>query len=69
MRTTDVDVQVDLEIANGSANSRRLEDALRVAGCTPEAERGWRWQDRSAPGLVAKAEFLSDVDDVANHTR
>jgi hypothetical protein len=66
--TTDIDVQVDLEIANGSANARRLEEALRGAGFTADAERGWRWQDRTAPGLVVRAEFLSDLDDVANHT-
>jgi hypothetical protein len=28
----------------------------------------WRWQDRSAPGLVVKAEFLADLDDVPNQT-
>ena len=28
--TTDVDVQVDLEIANGSANAARLDAALRT---------------------------------------
>ena len=51
--TTDIDVQVDLEIANGSANARRLEEALRGAGFTADAERGWRWQDRTALGLVS----------------
>ena len=66
--TTDVDVQVNLEIAGGSVNATRLEAALRSAGFVPDLERVWRWQDRSAPGLVVKAEFLADLDDVANQT-
>ena len=66
--TTDVDVQVNLEIAGGSVNATRLEAALRSAGFVPDLERVWRWQDRSAPGLVVKAEFLADLDDVPNQT-
>lgn len=64
--TTDVDVQVNLEIAGGSANAARLEAALHTAGFTPDHQRVWRWQDHSAPGLVVKAEFLADLDDVPN---
>lgn len=64
--TTDVDVQVNLEIAGGSVNATRLEAALRSAGFVPDLERVWRWQDRNAPGLVVKAEFLADLDDVPN---
>jgi hypothetical protein len=33
--TTDVDVQVDLEISAGSVNAARLEQALRNAGFVP----------------------------------
>lgn len=66
--TTDVDVQVNLEIVNGSTNTVRLENALRNAGFTPERERVWRWNDVRAPGLIVKAEFLTDLDDVRNHT-
>lgn len=64
--TTDVDVQVNLEIAGGSVNAARLEGALRTAGFVPDRERVWRWQDHGAPGLVVKAEFLADLDDVPN---
>jgi hypothetical protein len=67
--TTDVDVQVNLEIQGGSANAARLERALKDAGFKPDSERIWRWKDESAPGLVVKAEFLADLDDVpAQHT-
>lgn len=44
--TTDIDVQVNLEIACGSVNTERLERALRNAEFEPEANH-WRW---SAPG-------------------
>jgi hypothetical protein len=64
--TTDVDVQVNLEIAGGSVNASRLEAALHTAGFAPDHQRVWRWQDHSAPGLVVKAEFLADLDDVPN---
>lgn len=37
--TTDVDVQVDLEVACGAVNTARLENALRNAEFTPDAER------------------------------
>jgi hypothetical protein len=66
--TTDVDVQVDLEIANGSANAARLETALTAAGFVPDDKRAWRWQDHRAPGMIVKAEFLTDLDDVPNQT-
>jgi hypothetical protein len=65
--TTDVDVQVNLEVVNNSSNARRLESALLEAGFTPDQERVWRWQDEAAPGIVVKAEFLADLDDVPNH--
>ena len=64
--TTDVDVQVNLEIAGGSVNAAHLEAALHTAGFAPDHQRVWRWQDHSVPGLVVKAEFLADLDDVPN---
>lgn len=61
--TTDVDVQVNLEIQGGSANAARLEHALKDAGFRPDSTRIWRWKDETAPGLVVKVEFLADLDD------
>jgi Nucleotidyl transferase AbiEii toxin, Type IV TA system len=62
--TTDVDVQVDLEIAKGATNAGRLEQALTAAGFTPDDERVWRWQLRTATGRKAeiKFELLADLD-------
>jgi hypothetical protein len=61
--TTDVDVQVDLEIACGSMNARRLEQALRNAGFEPENERVWRWiAVGPTPRTVVKFELLADLD-------
>ena len=37
--TTDIDVQVNLEIACGSVNAKRLERALRNAEFEPEAHQ------------------------------
>jgi len=65
--TTDVDVQVDLEIKGGSTNSGRLEQALITCDFTPDTERVWRWKDTSAPQLVVKVEFLCDLPDIADH--
>ena len=66
--TTDVDVQVDLEIQGGSGNASRLERALRTSGFQPDNQQVWRWQDISAPGAVVKIEFLADLGDVATQT-
>jgi hypothetical protein len=66
--TTDVDVQVDLEIQRGSVNAARLEAALREAGFIPDGQRVWRWRDQVAPAMVVKVEFLADLDDVPNET-
>ncbi len=64
--TTDVDVQVDLEIACGAVNTSRLEQALRNAEFEPDNERVWRWAaEGSAPRTVVKFELLADLDDVA----
>ena len=61
--TTDIDVQVDLEIACGSVNTKRLEQALRNAEFEPEGEYVWRWraEDLSATAIV-RFELLADLD-------
>ena len=67
--TTDVDVQVDLEIANGSLGAARLERALLDAGFAPENEV-WRWTTETTLGTraVVKFELLADLEDTpANH--
>ncbi|HEY5985508.1 MAG TPA: hypothetical protein VIV12_03855, partial [Streptosporangiaceae bacterium] len=61
--TTDVDVQVDLEIEAGAGNADRLERALRAARFEPSGQYAWRWRERSAPGGVVKIEFLADLPD------
>ena len=64
--TTDVDVQVDLEIAAASTGAARLEKALRNADFVVDGERAWRWTTASAvTGVptVVKFELLSDLDD------
>lgn len=61
---SDIDVQVDLEIASDSAGARRLEVALRAAGFEPEGEV-WRWQTTGSHGTraVVKFELLADQED------
>lgn len=62
--TTDVDVQVDLEIACGAVNAARLERALRNAGFVPEEGRPWRWSTGGNPAAaVVKFELLADLRD------
>ena len=62
--TTDVDVQVDLEIAYGAANAARLEQALRNAEFEPEGDRIWRWvADGAVAGTIVKFELLADLHD------
>jgi hypothetical protein len=64
--TTDVDVQVDLEIALGAAQTRRLEQALVNAEFEPDGERIWRWKaDGHERGAVVKFELLADLPDQA----
>lgn len=58
--TNDVDVQVDLEIACGTVNTSRLEQALRNAEFEPDHERIWRWSTDG--GVVVKFELLADLD-------
>jgi hypothetical protein len=62
--TTDVDVQVNLEVACGAINAKRLENALLNAGFSPDAERIWRWQAEGLPTrTVVKFELLVDLAD------
>ena len=62
--TTDVDVQVDLEIACGAVNAARLERALRNAGFVPEEGRPWRWSmGGNSAAAVVKFELLADLHD------
>lgn len=63
--TTDVDVQVDLEIAGGAEHARRLEIALKNAGFRPDSERVWRWETVQGGGYkaVIKFELLADLAD------
>lgn len=70
--TTDIDVQVDLEIAAGSVDAPRLEKALQAAGFIPgkqgdpSKEGVWRWQTRSDTGNKVEVEFdlLTDQEDL-----
>jgi hypothetical protein len=64
--TTDVDVQVDLEISCGSVNTLRLENALRNAEFVPDNERVWRWvAEHGSERTVVKFELLADLPDTA----
>src|SRR5208282_3506967 len=60
--TTDVDVQVDLEIQSGAANAARLERALQGSGFIPSGGYAWRWWDASLPGVVVIIDFLADLN-------
>lgn len=60
--TTDVDVQVDLEIAAGAVHTARLERALRNAEFEPDAERAWRWRaDGLGANVVVRFELLASA--------
>jgi hypothetical protein len=60
--TTDVDVQVDLEIACGAVNTARLEQALRNAEFEPDSECVWRWVvDPGTTRTIVKFELLADL--------
>ena len=62
--TTDIDVQVDLEVASGSVNATRLERALRDAGFVPEGGQVWRWAaDETITRTIVKFELLADLRD------
>lgn len=65
--TTDVDVQVDLEVACGAVNTARLENALRNAEFEPDTDRVWRWvADGTDVKTVVKFELLADLDTEPN---
>lgn len=64
--TTDVDVQVNLEIARGSVESNRLERALLNAEFVPGGEYIWRWRLAGSRATV-KFELLADLDDQPNN--
>ena len=62
--TTDIDVQVDLEIASGAVNAPRLEQALHDAEFVPEGGRIWRWvAGGPMAATVVKFELLADLRD------
>ena len=62
--TTDVDVQVNLEIAYGTVNASRLENALRDASFVPDTDRAWCWRaDDAQTKTIVKFELLADLDD------
>lgn len=65
--TSDVDVQVDLEIAGGSFQAARLEQALRNAEFEPDDERIWRWKTTDTVRATVKFELLADLDDQPNN--
>lgn len=67
--TTDVDVQVNLEIAGGSVHAERLEKALRNAEFMPDDENVWRWNLTDPDGLkaIVKFELLADLDSEPNN--
>jgi hypothetical protein len=59
--TTDVDVQVDLDIARGTVNVKRLERALRNAEFEPDSGRVWQWAaEGDGMPTVVKFELLAD---------
>lgn len=67
--TTDVDVQVDLEIACGAVNTARLERALRNAEFEPDSDRVWRWiADQGPTRTIVKFELLADLQDTASQS-
>jgi hypothetical protein len=67
--TTDVDVQVNLEIACGAVNTARLEHALLNAEFQPDSDNIWRWRnDGSESRAVVKFELLADLDSAAAET-
>lgn len=62
--TTDIDVQVDLEIECGAVNTSRLEQALHNAEFVPDDGQIWRWVYTGDSGAtVVKFELLADLHD------
>ena len=63
--TTDIDVQVNLEIASESVNAPRLEQALRDAGFAPRADKVWRWVT-TVDGLRTEVKFEMLADETVS---
>lgn len=63
--TTDVDVQLDVEIAMDGVHAAALEQALLRSGFEPTAADVWRWRLRDGDGSVTVVTFelLADRDD------
>ena len=62
--TTDVDEQVNLEIACGAVNTARLERALRNAEFIPGSDQVWRWvADRAVASAIVRFELFADLHD------
>jgi len=60
--TTDVDVQVDLEIAKDAVNTKNLENALKKSGFQPSDTGIWRWvTENQRPKVEVKFELLADL--------
>jgi hypothetical protein len=67
--TTDIDVQVNLEIECDAVNTARLERALRNAEFEPDSEHVWRWRVVSDEVRAeVKFELLADLDSEANES-
>jgi len=65
--TTDIDVQVNLEIECDAVNTARLERALRNAEFHPDSEQVWRWRVvNDEVRAEVKFELLADLDSEAN---
>ena len=65
--TTDIDVQVNLEIECDAVNTARLERALRHAEFEPDSNQVWRWRvANEALRAEVKFELLADLDHEAN---
>ncbi len=61
--TSDVDVQVNLEIAQGSVQVRNLEQALLNAEFQATSEHVWRWKGATGSGMAeVKFELLADLE-------
>lgn len=65
--TTDIDVQVNLEIECDAVNTARLERALRHAEFEPDSQQIWRWKIvNDEIRAEVKFELLADLDNQAN---
>lgn len=65
--TTDIDVQVNLEIECDAVNTARLERALRHAEFEPDSNQVWRWRvANEVLRAEVKFELLADLDHEAN---